>query len=98
MTVEQTLADLVAIDSVSARANAEIISYLESRCLAGGLECKRFRHDDHGVEKINLLAFTPDQSIASSSLRSAGALQVELALVGHTDTVPYDPTWTEALK
>ena len=98
MTVEQTLVDLVAIDSVSSRSNAEIISHLESRCLARGLECKRFRHDDHGVEKINLLAFTPDQSIAPSSLRSAGALQIELALVGHTDTVPYDPAWTEALR
>jgi acetylornithine deacetylase len=98
MTVEQTLADLVAIDSVSSRSNAEIISYLESRCLARGLECKRFRHDDRAVEKINLLAFTPDQSIAPSSLRSAGALQIELALVGHTDTVPYDPSWTEALE
>ena len=98
MPVEETLTDLVAIDSVSSRSNAEIISYLESRCLARGLECKRFRHDDHGVEKINLLAFTPDQSIAPSSLRSAGALQIELVLVGHTDTVPYDPTWTEALE
>ena len=98
MPVEETLTDLVAIDSVSSRSNAEIISYLESRCLARGLECKRFRHDDHGVEKINLLAFTPDQSIAPSSLRSAGALQIELVLVGHTDTVPYDPTWTEALQ
>jgi acetylornithine deacetylase len=98
MTVEETLRQLVAIDSVSSRSNAEIISYLESRCLARGLECKRFRHDDHGVEKINLLAFTPDQSIAPSSPRSAGALQIELLLVGHTDTVPYDPTWTEALQ
>ncbi|PYS32506.1 MAG: hypothetical protein DMF75_11785, partial [Acidobacteria bacterium] len=48
------------------------------------------------------------RSKAPSPLRSAGALQitsqaeayatVELALVGHTDTVPYDPNWTEALK
>jgi acetylornithine deacetylase len=100
MTVETTLLDLVAIDSVSSRSNTEIISYLESRCLARGLECKRFRHDGNGVEKINLLAFTPDQSIAPFPTHrdSAGALQIELALVGHTDTVPYDPTWTEALQ
>ena len=32
MTVEQTLAELVAIDSVSAGSNAGIISYIEKRC------------------------------------------------------------------
>jgi len=100
MTVEQTLADLVAIDSVSSRSNAEIVSYLEARCSARGLECKRFHHDDHGLEKINLLAVTDDQSKTPFPTHrdSGGALQIELALVGHTDTVPYDPHWTEALK
>ena len=86
MTVQQTLAELVAIDSVSAGANAKIISYLEDRCRALNLFVKRFPYtDDNGVEKINLVA----QS-------SAGAA-VELALVGHTDTVPFDQAWTEAL-
>jgi acetylornithine deacetylase len=41
--------------------------------------------DDRGVEKRNLVAQT-----------STGDA-VELALVGHTDTVPFDPAWTEAL-
>src|SRR3989442_14164209 len=59
MAVEQTLAELVAIDSVSARSNAEIISYLEARCEAFGFTVKRFRHfDETGVEKINLVART----------------------------------------
>jgi len=130
MTVEQTLAKLVSIDSVSARSNAEIISYLEARCEALGFSVKRFPHIDETGEKINLVAQTSfgvriqskpatalsipaspsgrPRSKAPSPLRSAGALQitsqaeayatVELALVGHTDTVPYDPAWSEALK
>jgi acetylornithine deacetylase len=99
MTVEQTLAELVAIDSVSARSNAEIISYLQKRCAALGFQIQRFVHvDENGVEKTNLVAFAGiPESKAPSSLDPAGALQIELALVGHTDTVPYDPNWTEAL-
>src|SRR5437867_1435467 len=87
MTVEQTLAQLVAIDSVSSRSNAEIISYLEARCEARGFNVERFPHvDESGVEKINLVARTTTDS------------EIELALVGHTDTVPYDPNWSEALQ
>ena len=91
MTVAETLAELVSIDSVSARANTEIISYLAASCQAAGLAVKRFPHiDDAGTEKTNLVA-----------LAGAGfsdKLAIELALIGHTDTVPYDPTWTEALQ
>ena len=36
------------------------------------------------VQKINLIAL------------SHRTYDVELALVGHTDTVPYDPNWSEA--
>jgi acetylornithine deacetylase len=87
MPVQDTLKHLVAIDSVSSRSNAEIVSYLESRCRAAGLICQRFVYvDQNGVEKINLVAQTVDQTAT------------ELALVGHTDTVPYDPNWTDALK
>lgn len=83
--IKQTLADLVRIDSVSTRSNAEIVAYLEQRCEASGLITRRFPYmDEHGIEKINLIALTHDVN------------EVELALVGHTDTVPYDPTWSEA--
>jgi acetylornithine deacetylase len=86
MTTQQTLADLVAIDSVSSRSNAEIISYLERRCRGLGLITQRKAHiDDRGVEKINLVAASTQTD------------RVELALVGHTDTVPYDADWKEAL-
>lgn len=94
MTVEQTLTDLVAIDSVSARSNAEIISYLARRCEAAGLAIQSFPHlDPAGVEKINLVART-----SVSDRKDEGNATVELALVGHTDTVPYDPSWSEARR
>jgi acetylornithine deacetylase len=94
MTVEETLRQLVAIDSVSSRSNAGIISYLATRCAAAGFTIKRFSHiDDAGVEKINLVAQT---SICEPQAKASAA--VELALVGHTDTVPFDSAWTEALR
>lgn len=89
MTLKQTLAELVAIDSVSSRTNRPIIDYLAARCEAAGLSVQRFPYTDaHGSEKINLYAV--------AGANSANA-EVELVLVGHTDTVPYDPNWTEAL-
>ena len=87
MTVETTLKDLVAIDSVSSRSNAEIIAYLKDRCEARGLHVRTYSHiDENGIEKLNLTATTSDDA------------EMQLALVGHTDTVPYDPNWNEALQ
>ena len=89
MDIKETLTQLVAIDSVSSHSNSEIISYLASRCEALGLRVKRFPYfDENGVEKINLIAL--------SGADFSDLTEVELALVGHTDTVPYDPNWTEA--
>src|SRR5678815_4938467 len=89
MTVEKILAELVAIDSVSARSNEEIIQYLESHCKTLGFKLKRVSYiDEVGIEKINLIAI--------KGIDFTNDLQVELALVGHTDTVPYDPNWSEA--
>src|SRR5829696_4190595 len=83
--IKEILSDLVRIDSVSTRSNAQIVAYLEQRCEAMSLITRRFPYtDEHGIEKINLLALTADVN------------EVELALVGHTDTVPYDPNWSEA--
>ena len=87
--IKQTLADLVRIDSVSSRSNAEIVEYLEQRCAAMNFVTKRFPYvDEQGVEKINLMAL--------NGAEFSGTPAVELALVGHTDTVPYDPNWSEA--
>ncbi|HKS09398.1 MAG TPA: acetylornithine deacetylase [Pyrinomonadaceae bacterium] len=89
MNIKQTLAELVRIDSVSSRSNAEIVDYLERRCEALNLQTKRFGYqDEHGVEKINLIALAGTDFSQNTN--------VELALVGHTDTVPYDPNWSEA--
>lgn len=89
MSVEETLAALVGIDSVSARSNAEIIDYLSKRCEAMGLRVRRLPYtDEFGVEKINLIAL--------AGAEFSDATLVELALVGHTDTVPYDPAWSNA--
>jgi acetylornithine deacetylase len=91
MKVEDTLARLVAIDSVSARSNAGVISYAAARAEAAGLRVNLYPYTDaHGVEKINMIAHT--------TAPASSALEIELALVGHTDTVPFDANWTEALS
>jgi acetylornithine deacetylase len=91
MDVKQTLSELVGINSVSSQSNVEIASYLAARCERAGLCARLFPYaDERGVKKINLVAVTP-RSFADGG-------EVELALVGHTDTVPFDPGWDEALK
>jgi acetylornithine deacetylase len=90
MNVEETLGELVSIDSVSARSNAEIISYLAARVEDAGFRVKYFPYvDGQGVEKVNMVALAGADSFDEI---------VELALVGHTDTVPYDPAWAGALQ
>ena len=46
--------------------------------------------DDKGIEKVNLIAL--------AGAEFSNKTEVELTLVGHTDTVPYDPNWIEAFK
>ena len=89
MNVEETLKRLVAIDSVSARSNAEVISYMRARAEAAGMSVRLHPYtDERGVEKTNMVA-----TLGPTAPDAA----VELALVGHTDTVPYDASWNEAL-
>jgi acetylornithine deacetylase len=91
MDVKQTLSELVAIDSVSARSNREIADHLAARCERLGLRVRRYPYaDERGTEKVNL--------VACAGWTADDASEVELALVGHTDTVPFDPAWSEALK
>jgi acetylornithine deacetylase len=90
MPVEQTLAELVSINSVSSNSNAEIIRYLAARCEALGLRVKLFPYEDEqNVEKVNMVAWAGTEG---------EKIDVELALVGHTDTVPFDTAWGEALR
>ena len=89
MTVKETLAELVAINSVSANTNTEITKYLEARCQSLGFDTEQFTYkNDLGLDKINLVALAGDSFSKD--------LKIELALVGHTDTVPFDPNWSEA--
>lgn len=91
MTIEETLAELVRIDSVSSRSNLEIISFLAARCERIGLCARMLPYvDEQGVKKFNLIAVAPKET--------KDADEIELALVGHTDTVPYDLQWAEALQ
>ena len=92
MTVKETLAELVSINSVSSRSNAEITEYLARRCEKMGLRVWLLPYaDDNGIEKTNLIALA-----GTEFPKSIEATGVELALVGHTDTVPYDAGWSEA--
>ena len=85
--LEETLRALVSFDTTSRLPNGKLIDWIEPRVAALGFRCERQRYpDDAGVEKVNLLAFT----------HGADAVP-ELALVGHTDCVPYDNGWAEAL-
>lgn len=87
--INETLAELVGINSVSSHSNAEIVEYLERCCNEIGLVTQRFPYrDEHGIEKINLIALAGTEFSDNT--------EVQLAIVGHTDTVPYDPNWTEA--
>lgn len=90
MSVKETLAQLVAIDSVSARSNAEICDYLVKRCETLGMLVRNLPYTDvNGIEKVNV--------VAVAGIELSDKPKVELVLVGHTDTVPFDPNWKEAL-
>ncbi|HKS28105.1 MAG TPA: acetylornithine deacetylase [Pyrinomonadaceae bacterium] len=90
MTLEETLAELVSINTVSENSNWEIIEYLCARAERANLRVRLFPYsDERGVEKVNLIALAGAESFDEP---------VELALVGHTDTVPFHADWTDALK
>ncbi len=90
MNVESTLAELVRLDTRSSGSNVELINHVLPRVEAAGFGARVLTYaDERGVEKLQLVAVHP---------RALGDdLRVELALVGHTDTVPFDPAWAEAL-
>jgi len=91
MNLKQTLAELVAINSVSSISNEPIINYLDQRCASLGFVTRRFSYvDENGLDKINLVAVVGTEF--------SDVTNVELALVGHSDTVPFDPHWEEALS
>jgi acetylornithine deacetylase len=87
--VTEILMDLIAIPSVSSVSNQGVIEYARQRLKPSQWEVRTFPYTDpNGVEKANLVAIPKE-------LTDAGA--VELALVCHTDTVPYPDDWAEAV-
>jgi acetylornithine deacetylase len=83
------LKELVGIPSVSDVTNRPVIDYAR-RWLDGSrwdLSVLPYT-DEKGVEKVSPVAATP---------REARFDQTELALVCHTDTVPYPADWLEAV-
>jgi acetylornithine deacetylase len=86
--VEQLLLDLVAIPSVSAMSNRAVIDYVIG-CLDPNLWEMHLDSyvDSAGTSKANLLAST----------RNASGGPAGLALVCHSDTVPYEANWEEAV-
>jgi acetylornithine deacetylase len=74
-----TLKDLIAISSVSAESNLPVIRYARQRLEQSGWHCVEQPYaDEHGTAKANLIATHAEERDPA------------LALVCHTDTVPYD--------
>lgn len=84
------LLNLIRIPSVSSASNRGVIEYAtRALSLAGWSARETVYVDASGVEKVNLIAAPPHQDIAAHS--------VDLAFVCHTDTVPFSPSWNDAL-
>jgi acetylornithine deacetylase len=90
-TTIDILRSLVAIDSVSSRSNGPFVTKLEEVLRPLGPAIERLPYeDDAGVTKFNLIArFGPGPAATHAT---------GLALVGHTDTVPFDESWSQALQ
>ncbi|HUL61284.1 MAG TPA: acetylornithine deacetylase [Anaeromyxobacteraceae bacterium] len=87
MDLVPLLQDLVAIDSTSARSNLPVLDALERVVRPLGFETRLARWTDaFGVAKGNLVC------------RRGPEAPGGLALVGHTDCVPFDEEWKEALS
>lgn len=85
----RALLDLVAIPSVSVQSNQPVIEYVLAYLDPKLWKIDRYSYrDPAGVAKTNLVA------ICGGGRRNA----VELAFVCHTDTVPFDAAWREAVN
>ena len=87
--VVELLRNLVGISSISRESNRGVISFAQQVLTQTGWAWSTYPYlDPSGIEKLNLIAWP-------------GALdpndrEFHLALVCHTDTVPYSPDWTQA--
>jgi acetylornithine deacetylase len=84
--VERILSDLVSIPSVSSLSNVPVVNYALAFLDPTRWTVNRFpTSDPAGTAKLNVVAIAPQSK------------QAELALVCHTDTVPFDPDWADAV-
>jgi acetylornithine deacetylase len=86
--VEQLLLDLVAIPSISAMNNRAVIDYVVDSLDPDTWDTHLDSYTDStGTPKANLVAIT----------KNASSRGVQLALVCHSDTVPFEASWEEAV-
>jgi len=92
-SVTEILLDLIAIPSVSSVSNRPVIDYACQRLTPSQWDIRTFPYTDpNGIEKVNLVA-APKRLFQNQD----DIPNVELALVCHTDTVPYPDDWPEAV-
>ena len=91
LDLESMLAELVSIPSVSHLGNGPLITHIQHLLEPLGWHQRVLSyHDAGGVEKQNL--------IVSPAPFETDPVEFELAIVCHTDTVPYCATWAEATQ
>ena len=96
------LLDLVAIPSVSSMSNRPVIEYAIGRLDPHAWNTRLFSYrDPTGIEKLNLVAISKGQGtttmLPNRDREGVGAVS-ELLLICHTDTVPFDSAWPEAVN
>lgn len=88
-SVEEHLAELVRIPSVSSQSNRPIIEYARTALEPAGWRFRELIYRDRAdIEKVNLIAAPPGADIQKAV--------VDLAFACHTDTVPFAASWTHA--
>jgi acetylornithine deacetylase len=89
ISTQEILRQLVAIPSVSSLSNRSVIECIQQFFEPLGWHHRLLRYEDAaGIEKLNL--------IVSPQPLSGDTIYAELAIVCHTDTVPYSSAWPEA--
>lgn len=92
MRARELLEKLVAFDTTSDRSNTEIIEFLANEARARGFSIAvQSLEAGAGVAKANLVC-------TAGPNPGAGKGGAGLAFVGHTDCVPFDPEWKDALR
>jgi acetylornithine deacetylase len=85
------LNELVAISSVSSESNRPLVEWVQHFLEQYGWHQRIHSYKDgEGVEKLNL--------IASPQTMDGTTVEAELAIVCHTDTVPYSTEWKDATQ